>query len=192
MFIQSTCCISHEFNKRTADFYHLWPLPWEMRAQPSLHFFHVKDMTLAVTPHCPLLPLSRAQHSGMWLMSPPSAVWSAASFWRPWKSFSKTFFPDPSPQLLSIWLATWYHPACCTYKMINFLCGYSTCSTGEGGTHLQTRKRQWRRKNNVTKLNAWHLFGAASHDHQQLGAVHSACLWCSLFNSFLPPSPFAC
>lgn len=112
---------SHEFSKRTADFYHLWPLPWEMRAQPSQHFFHVKDMTPAVTPHCPLLPLSRAQHSGMWLMSPASAVWSAASFWRPWKSFSETFFPDPRPQLLSIWLATWYHPACCTYKMINFL-----------------------------------------------------------------------
>lgn len=83
-------------------------------SSPSYHFSHDTWLSSAT-------PLSRAGHSGIWLMLSPSVVICliCPAFW----DVSKTSMnvSRARPQLGSTWLAGWYLPLCFIYSFSYFL-----------------------------------------------------------------------
>lgn len=147
------------------------------------HFLPSELSLLAVIPNYPVSLLSRALHSGIWLMPSQSLVWSTLPSGM-WVRLSEMF-----PELARSWFPPGWltDTACSAIQMINLLsfmliCGLSldllllhTDVEAERGTRAADSARTVQEKQ-----NAWHLLVAPHHYHKQLRAVvQSAWLCCS-------------
>lgn len=156
----------------------------------SYHFSHDTWLSSAT-------PLSRAGHSGIWLMLSPSVVICliCTAFWE----VSKTSLnvSQAHSQLVSTWLAGWYLPHCfspflfiffplssCLYLVFLWISVASSLfntDTEKRTAAMAASEKRSLRDAFKEKHNSWHLLGATYYYHEVV--VHCVFLFsCCCYN----------